>query len=58
MAGGSGRPRLGFSEEAAAHAATAGIGWETDEIRLVPAPKLLELIRRSRKVSATEPAAG
>ncbi len=40
--------------EAAAHAAAAGIGWADDEIRLVPAPKLLELIRRSRKVSATE----
>ncbi len=39
---------------AAAHAAEAGLGWETDELRLVPAPKLLELIRRSRKVSATE----
>ena len=44
--------------EAAAHAAATGIGWETDEIRLQPAPKLLELIRRSRKVSATEPASG
>ena len=41
--------------EAAARATAAGVGWETDEIRLVPAPKLLELIRRSRKVSATEP---
>lgn len=37
--------------EAASHAAAAGIGWETDEIRLVPAPKLLELLRRSRSVS-------
>ena len=45
-------------EDAASRARAAGIGWETDEIRLVPAPKLLELIRRSRKVSATEPAAG
>ena len=45
-------------EDAASQARAAGIGWETDEIRLVPAPKLLELIRRSRKVSATEPAAG
>ena len=43
--------------EAAAQATAAGVGWETDEIQLVPAPKLLELIRRSRKVSATEPAA-
>ena len=41
--------------EAAAQATAAGVGWETDEIRLLPAPKLLELIRRSRKVSATEP---
>ena len=43
-------------KEAAALATAAGIGWEADEIRLVPAPKLLELIRRSRKVSAIEPA--
>ena len=40
--------------DAAAHAADAGIAWETDAIRLVPAPKLLELIRRSRKAAATE----
>lgn len=39
---------------AAAHASAAGIGWETDEIRFTPAPKLIELIRRSRKLSATE----
>ena len=45
-------------EQAAEQAAMAGIGWVTDEIRLVPAPKLLELILRSRKVSAAEPAAG
>ena len=44
--------------EAAAYAAAVGIGWQTDEIRLVPAPKLLELIRSSRKVSETESAAG
>ena len=43
--------------EAAEHARAAGIGWEADEIQLVPAPKLLELIRRSRKLSATEPTA-
>ena len=42
--------------EAAEHAAALGIGWKTDEVRLVPAPKLLELIRRSRKLSATESA--
>ena len=40
--------------EAAAQASTSGVAWETKEIRLVPAPKLLELIRRSRKVAATE----
>ena len=39
---------------AADQAAAAGIGWETRDIRLVPAPKLVELIRRSRKASATE----
>ena len=39
---------------AAKHAAAAGIGWETGDIRLEPAPKLLELIRRSRKQAATE----
>ena len=44
-------------EDAAVHARAAGVGWETRELRLVPAPKLLELIRRSRKVSATEPTA-
>lgn len=41
--------------DAAANAARAGVGWETSEIRLTPAPKLLELIRRSRHVAATEP---
>lgn len=40
--------------QAAAYAAEMGIGWETDEIRLVPAPKLIELIRRSRKVAAEQ----
>ena len=39
---------------AAAHASAAGIGWEINEIRFTPAPKLIELIRRSRKLSATE----
>ena len=32
-----------------------GLGWESDNIRLSPAPKMLELIRRSRKVSISEP---
>ena len=40
--------------EAASNAAESGIEWETDQIRLVPAPKLVELIRRSRHVSAGE----
>ena len=39
---------------AVSHAESEGIGWETGEIRLTPAPKLLELISRSRKVAATE----
>lgn len=41
-------------ERAAHEAAAAGLGWMTDEIRLVPAPKLVELLRRSREVSARE----
>ncbi|WP_420444954.1 type I-G CRISPR-associated RAMP protein Csb1/Cas7g [Candidatus Poriferisodalis sp.] len=41
-------------EQAANVAADAGLGWATDEIRLVPAPKLIELLRRSRDVSARE----
>ncbi len=40
--------------QAASQAAAAGIGWETEEIRLEPAPKLVELIRRSRKVAQAE----
>lgn len=43
---------------AAEQASDAGIGWESDEIRLVPAPKLVELIKRSRKVSADEQPTG
>lgn len=39
-------------ERAASHAAKLGIGWATEEIKLVPAPKLVELIKRSREVSA------
>ena len=41
--------------QAAAQAAQAGIGWTEDEIALKPAPKLIELLRRSREVSAREP---
>lgn len=40
--------------EAASNASESGIEWKTDQIRLVPAPKLVELIRRSRHVSAGE----
>ncbi|MCY4427351.1 MAG: type I-U CRISPR-associated RAMP protein Csb1/Cas7u [Halieaceae bacterium] len=39
------------------NAKAAGINWETEAIRLVPAPKLLTLIQRSRKLSAAEPMA-
>ena len=42
--------------EASARSARAGIGWEDAEIALKPAPKLIELLRRSREVSAREPA--
>lgn len=59
---GSSAEPVNVSREAAAgilagasQAATdASIGWETGEIRLVPAPKLFELLRRSREVSAQE----
>jgi CRISPR-associated protein Csb1 len=35
-------------------AAAAGIGWNTQEVRLEPAPKLVELIKRSRKLTVQE----
>jgi len=38
--------------EAASAAAEAGMAWSSDPVDLVPAPKLVELIRRSRKVAA------
>lgn len=41
--------------EAAENAMAAGVGWEAGDIRLEPAPKLLELIRRSRHRSAIDP---
>ena len=44
--------------ESASHARNAGIPWSGDEIRLQPAPKLLELIARSHKVAKTEPHGG
>lgn len=40
--------------EATVHASELGIGWETNQVRLVPAPKLIELIGRSRKVTAAK----
>lgn len=40
--------------EAAASAEEQGIGWMDRELRLVPAPKLVELIRRSRDVAARQ----
>lgn len=42
--------------EAAAQAESAGIPWTDREIAMKPAPKLIELLRRSREVSAREPA--
>ena len=41
--------------EASAAAARSGVAWERAEIALKPAPKLIELLRRSREVSAREP---
>jgi CRISPR-associated protein Csb1 len=38
--------------EAAEAAAAHGMGWATEPVDLRPAPKLVELIRRSRKVAA------
>ena len=40
--------------QAAQASSDLGLAWETAEIRLQPAPKLLELLRRSREVSARE----
>ena len=33
---------------------SVGIGWETDIIRMLPAPKLIDLLRRSHKLSKSE----
>lgn len=38
---------------AASQVDAEGLGWVTKDIRLVPAPKLIELIRRSRKIAST-----
>ncbi|MDE0233305.1 MAG: type I-U CRISPR-associated RAMP protein Csb1/Cas7u [bacterium] len=40
--------------QAASCATQQGIGWSTSDMRLDPDPKLIELIKRSRKQSATE----
>ena len=39
---------------ASSHASDEGIGWQTGEMVMVPAPKLVELIKRSRALSATQ----
>ena len=44
----------GILERATEEADNAGLGWETTELRLEPAPKLIELIKLSRHVSASE----
>ncbi len=48
----------GILRAATDRASQAGIGWESQEIRLIPAPKLVELIKRSRSVSAAEQPSG
>ena len=40
--------------QAAQASSGLGLAWETAQIKLQPAPKLLELLRRSREVSARE----
>lgn len=49
------RTAASILRHAADRAAGVGLGWPKEEIRLEPAPKLVELIRRSRKVSHAEP---
>ena len=41
-------------DRASEKAQSLGIGWEMDEIRFTPAPKLIELLVRSQKVSKSE----
>lgn len=40
--------------EAAAAAEAVGMGWPADQVRMEPAPKLCELIKRSREVARAE----
>ncbi len=44
--------------QAAEEAQQAGLGWTTSEFRLEPAPKLVQLIKQSRRVSADKPLSG
>ena len=43
---------------AAEEAQQEGLGWITSELRLEPAPKLVQLIKQSRQVSADKPLSG
>lgn len=45
-------------DRAAQASADIGLGWEASEIKLQPAPKLLDLLRRSRDVSARKTSGG
>ena len=45
-------------DRASSHASDEGIGWETGELDMVPAPKLVELIKRSRALSTTQQPSG
>ena len=44
-------------DEAARGAAEAGLPWTSEDARLVPTPKLIDLIKRSRRLVAEEPGA-
>lgn len=46
----------GILRDAAAALEGVGLGWASGEIRLAPAPKLADLVRRSRENAATVPA--
>ena len=44
--------------QAAEQARQEGLGWTTSELRLEPAPKLVQLIKQSRQLSAEKPLSG
>lgn len=44
----------GILDEAAAAAAGFGLGWHEGELRLVPAPKLVDLVKASRMLASSE----